>query len=124
MRLRGFIILMLACFGFCGCRSSRHIIQDYQLYDTGEMKQESTYYSSESLANTREYFQNGRLKSEEWSRHHKPLVKLKFYDDSQLMSEERFLNGKITYAVYYTEDGSIDRTIGQILSEEQKPKTP
>ena len=120
MRAKFFMILVLVSFGFYGCRSSRHIIRDYQLYDTGEIKHVGTYYSTESFEHTTQYYQNGRLKSEDWLINHKPLVVLKFYDNSQLKSEERFFNGKITYGMYYTEDGRIEKTIGQILSEEQK----
>ena len=123
MRLKWLVVLVLVGFGFCGCRSSRSMIRDYRLYEGGEVERASALYEEGIFENTTTYYRDGRVKSEKWLQHGRPVVVLEFYNDSRLRSEERFLNGEVTYGVYYGENGRIERTVGQIAGEGTKSST-
>lgn len=123
MRLVRFTILLLVVAGVCGCGSSESLVRDYDLYDTGKPRGEAAYYSEGGFGHSSEYFENGRLKSQQWSRKRTPLIKLAFYENGRLKSEERFFNGQLAYGVYYTEDGGMERTIGRRLNWVSKKGT-
>ncbi len=42
-----------------------------------------------------------------------PQTFVTFYDNGRVKSEERILNGKIVYGIYYAPDGRIVRRVGQ-----------
>jgi len=103
----------------CGCTHSRGFIRDYQRYDSGQPKGEAVvYYDGKSQRQTHvsEFYENGRLKSDEWSEFNRPLIKLAFYESGRLKSEERFSNGQLTFGVYYSDAGEVERTIGERLA--------
>ena len=119
-------ILLLVCSAMFGCRPSMAFIHDYKLYENGNPKSEadidsikssafSFYKFEDSQSHSTEYFENGRLKSEEWSQGHQPVSKLAFYENGQLKSEERFFNGKLVYGIYYTANGQVERTTGNLM---------
>jgi antitoxin component YwqK of YwqJK toxin-antitoxin module len=118
-------ILLLVCSAMFGCRPSMAFIHDHKLYENGNPKSEADIDSIKSQfisykyehyqRHSTEYYENGRLKSEEWSQGHQPGSRLEYYENSRLKSEERFLNGKLVYGVYYTENGQIERTSGSLM---------
>jgi len=108
-----------------GC-NNRSIIKDHELYDTGEVKSKAVSFvngTSGGDSYVSEYFKSGRLKSEQWSRDNRPVVKLEFYENGLLKSEERFFGGELTYGAYYSEDGELNRTSGQRLRSASKKGT-
>lgn len=86
-----------------------------------------TFSGTTNYSHSSEYYENGRLKLEEWHTNAKPEHRLEFYENGQLKSEERYINGKLDYAVYYKEDGQVKQTTGQLIDwitrkSQQKPK--
>jgi antitoxin component YwqK of YwqJK toxin-antitoxin module len=118
-------IMLLVCSAMFGCRPQSAFIHDYKLYENGNPKSEADIDSIKSQffsykyeyyqSHLTEYFENGRLKSEEWSQGHQPGSKLEFYENGQLKSEERYLNGKLVYGIYYTANGQTERTTGNLM---------
>ena len=120
-------ILLLVCIAVSGCFSGQSMIHDYELYESGKPKSEATSYYYEgrdsqnqiSHSHLTEYFENGHLKTEEWSmgiNERKPLFKLTFHENGQLKSEERFFNGELVYGIYYTQEGQIEQTYGELIN--------
>jgi antitoxin component YwqK of YwqJK toxin-antitoxin module len=112
MRIKSILVVLVATV-VCGCSSSDYVIRDCDLYATGKLKREAVYYSEGKFEHLSEYFENGRLRLQQWSARRRPLVKLTFYENGRLKSEERFFNGELTYGVYYTENGVTEQTIGR-----------
>ncbi|MBN2588283.1 MAG: hypothetical protein JXA96_00340 [Sedimentisphaerales bacterium] len=116
-------IISLICIGVSGCFSGWGSIHDYELYDSGKPKKtyethfyENSFHEQENLFyHSSEYYENGRLKLEEWSEFNRPLYRLEFYESGQLKSEERFINGELDYGAYYKEDGQVKPTTGQLI---------
>ena len=124
--MRRILFLMIpALVGLYGCGSGSNMTYHTQLYGRGEPQGEGRGYSyvfgiwpfelhREYLFGcSDEYYKNGRLKSEQFSQGHSPLVKLEFYENGRLKSEERFDGGKVAFGAYYTEDGKLEKTVGQ-----------
>jgi len=112
-------IVMILIFN--GCSGYPMLIRDYDTYSSDKAKSEAeTYHFGEKMyvSHSSEYYESGRLKSEQWYERNRPIVKLEFYNSGLLKAEERYYNGKITYGAYYKEDGSVDRIVGKRLREE------
>ena len=80
-------ILSLICVAVSGCTHSLGMIHDYELHDSGKPKKSVDMYFYEDnyrFTHSSEYYENGRLKSEEWTKHGKPWHRLEFYDSGQL----------------------------------------
>ena len=116
-------ILSLIFVAVSGCTYNRGRILDYELYDSGKPKKtHSMNYYEDSFrhyesrySHSSEYYENGRLKLEEWSEFNRTVLRLEFYDNGQLKSEERYKKGKLEYGAYYKEDGQIKQTTGQLI---------
>lgn len=107
------VIMIVMCVTLLGCRSQRHVIRECGLYDSGEPMMEAESYSEGAFVHTSKYFKNGRLKLEEWSKRGQPLVRLCFYDNGQLKSEERWFNDHLEYGTYYNEEGALISASGK-----------
>ena len=108
-------IIIVIGVALVGCRSPRTVVKDHRFYDSGELMMEGEYFSVHDLGHGSEYFKNGRLKSEEWSRRGRPLVRLCFHPDGRIKSEERWNNDRLDYSIYYDEEGEIISTSGKRL---------
>ncbi len=117
-------VVLFICIAVSGCFGGQSTIHDYELYDNGKPKKAAeSYFYEESFhkdvyfySHSSEYFENGHLKSEEWSQGNEPVCRLEFYENGQLKSEERFYNGKLVYGVYYSETGQVERTTGSLMN--------
>ncbi len=118
MRPIHLMTVLIAGASLSGCASSTSDVRDYDLYDTGEPRRQAVFYSEGPFENLSEYFPDGRLKSEQWLRNSAPLVKLTFYENARLKSEERFFNTHLIYAVHYAEDGAVQRELGRRINSE------
>jgi antitoxin component YwqK of YwqJK toxin-antitoxin module len=125
MRKISFVIVVISLLG-CGCTNSA-FIRDYRLYDSGEPnsiaemckiedKSHILYSSEWEFTHSSEYYKDGHLKSEEWSSGGRPQSKLTFYESGRMKSEERFINDKLVYGIYYSEDGKIEQTTGKLIN--------
>ncbi len=111
-------IISLICFSISGCTYNRGMIHDYELHESGKPKKASDVYfygENDRFTHSSEYYENGRLKSEEWSELDRPLHRIEFYESGRIKSEERYINGKLDYAAYYKEDGQVRQTTGQLI---------
>jgi antitoxin component YwqK of YwqJK toxin-antitoxin module len=131
------VAIVLLIFGaVSGCWSGEQRITDCERYASGELKSVGavTSISQQKLfsrvenrrlyGHKREYYENGRLKSEQWSGHGSPLARLEFHENGRLKSEERFRNGQITYAAYYNPQGELENTVGQKTGPERPCRQP
>jgi antitoxin component YwqK of YwqJK toxin-antitoxin module len=60
-----------------------------------------------------ERYQNGVLLVEEFAIGG-DRVRLTFYPDGRLKAEERFGNGQVMFGRYYLENGTLERSIGEL----------
>ena len=108
-----FMVLMLD-----GCNRYPFFVHDYDTYSSGKVKYQAEIYhfgDDMQVTQTSEYYESGRLKSEEWSEGRSPVLQLEFYNNGQLKAEERYRNGEVSYGAYYKEDGSIEKIVGKRL---------
>jgi hypothetical protein len=118
------MILVLAGVALCGCRSNDFKVHDSRLYDSGKPRESTTdtYANGKQVSShSVEYFENGRLRTDEWRGPHGPLFKLTFYETGRLKSEERYFNGELIYGVYYSQAGDVERTVGKLTDAIAKP---
>ncbi len=112
------VILSVAGLVISGCApSGRSRVHDYQTYASGKPKAKSSVMRSQdgfTQSQFTEYFENGRLKSEEWRDNGRPVFKLTFYENGQLQSEERYVDGQLQYGVYYSSTGAVERRAGDL----------
>jgi len=125
MRCYPIVIVLLPFDAVSGCWSGEQRTTDCERYASGELKSigavtsvtgQKLFFGTENrkiYGHKREYYENGRLKSEQWSGHGSPLARLEFHENGRLKSGERFTNQQITYAAYYNPMGELERTTGQ-----------
>jgi len=111
MRTTSFILLTIIVVILSGCRAFSNMshVRDHSLYDSGEIKTIGSSHASASylglgnlkngvsVGHTSEYYKNGKLQTEVWSLNGKPRMKLNFYENGRLQSEERFDQGERVY---------------------------
>jgi hypothetical protein len=127
MRQVKWLILIAATAGFYGCGSGLNRTEDHQFHDTGELRLLGQGYSyvygvwpfepkrEYLFGYGSEYFKNGRLKGIVWSAGRNPQIKLEFYENGRMKSEELFDKGEQFFGVYYAEDGTLEKTLGERL---------
>jgi hypothetical protein len=113
----GVLLAVGAAVGGC-VPSGMSMIRDGQRYDSGQPKSETVGYFLEKdkttlFGHVSEYYESGRLKSDEWTERGRPIIKLTFYDTGRLRSEERFFNGQLVFGAYYSPAGDIEGSFGQ-----------
>ena len=114
--MRKLLLYILLSSTLIGCRRSS-CIRDFTQYDTGEIKTtmqfEKHHNVDFSVGHKLEYFKNGQLKRMEWIVQSVPNIIVEFYEDGQLKSQEQFSGSDVSYGAYYTQEGSLTRTVGQ-----------
>ncbi|MHC4443637.1 MAG: toxin-antitoxin system YwqK family antitoxin [Planctomycetota bacterium] len=125
MQIKMLAILTVLIAGLGGCSRFANMtrVSDHSMYNTGELKMVGCTHSYNgyterkmSAGYTSKYFKNGRLQSETFSINGKPKTKLGFYKNGRLKLEERFDRNQLVYGVYYAEDGSIIKSVGNRIS--------
>ena len=115
--MRKLTFYILLSFTLIGCSKRSSKIRDFTQYDTGEIKTtmefEKHYNVDFTVGHKIEYFKNGQLKRMEWIIQSAPSIIVEFYGDGQLKSQEQFSGSDLSYGAYYSQDGSLDSTVGQ-----------
>ena len=136
MKVNTILCLLLMLVIQSGCWSGEQMTTDCERYASGELKsigavtsvsEQKLFFKTENrkvYGHKREYYENGLLKSEQWSGRAGPLARLEFHENGRLKSEERFRNQKITYAAYYNPQGELSNTIGQTTDSESPCRHP
>jgi len=120
MRYSALVTLILIVGFLSGC-TNRSRIMDCERFDSGELKsvaEVSKHDNHRHYAFKTEYFKNGRLKSEQWSKDSGLFVHLEFHKNGMLKSEERYSHNQIRYAAYYSSDGQLEKNQGRKIDPE------
>ncbi len=119
-QMLGLVAFLAVASNGCAPLAAKSFVKDHSLYETGELRTlggafvRSGYGGPVTTAGfASEYFKDGRLRSEAWSLDGQPVMKLSFYETGRLKSEQRLRNGETVYGVFYNEDGSVQRQIGE-----------
>jgi hypothetical protein len=113
------VLAITAIWLSVGCQLNRSSISDQQFYETGELREDASIirvsFGEErtSYGRSAEYFKDGRLRKIHLYGDDQPAVVLEFHSNGRLKSEEQRVADKLTFAVYYDENGNVERSLGE-----------
>ncbi|KPK72153.1 MAG: hypothetical protein AMJ79_15950 [Phycisphaerae bacterium SM23_30] len=125
MRRIIFGIMMMGAAFLSGCGWGMNKVGDFELYESGALKSDGDMYSfawgvwpfdpavKKLYGYSSEYYENGLLKEVKWSGASHPVLRLTFYGDGRLKSEERYEKGELVFGTYFGQDGEWEKRVGQ-----------